>query len=252
MSDIFRSIEIVKKAWVESPYYQSAEKWTDIFWNPGSDFLSYFDELDVSRCADLACGHGWHAERLMRTKGQHIETLYCLDIIETNISITAKRLAKPDKITCILTNGKDFRPIGDGSLTAIYCYDAMVHFSGDIVESYLCDAYRVLRPGGRALLHHSNLNAPRTGHPDNPYGGNPHARNHMTLSLFSSLVLKSGLKIVKTHSRAWGTRAQIASSSTRRPAPRFSIVRRPTMLCTRRRYRFSKRRPRSSFEAEPL
>jgi SAM-dependent methyltransferase len=219
MPDISNSIEAVKQAWIESAYYQNAEKWTGAFWDPASDFRRLFERLDVTRCAELACGHGRHAEQLLRLKPQHVQMLYCLDVIQNNIDVTSRRLAPFPRVRCMLSNGKDFQPIATGELTAIYCYDAMVHFSPDIVESYLADAYRALRPGGRALLHHSNLDAPQTGQrPDSHYGRNPHARNHMTLALFSALAASAGLRILETRARQWGEIADL---------DRLSLLERP-------------------------
>jgi SAM-dependent methyltransferase len=205
MSGIEHSIQTVKRAWIGSPYYKNAEKLTSIFWAPQSNFRRLFEQLDVTRCAELACGHGRHAEQLLREKGAQVELLYCLDVIQDNIDVTAKRLQAFTQVQTILTSGSDFQPIASGSLTSIYCYDAMVHFSPDIVEAYLNDAYRVLSPGGHALLHHSNLDAPKTGQaPGLNYGQNPHARNHMTLPLFVSFASAAGLHILETSALDWG------------------------------------------------
>ncbi len=194
MADVARSVEFIKKAWIESRYYEDAEKWTGIFWHPQSDFRRAFEELDVRRCIELACGHGRHAEQLMHAKGQDVDVLYCLDVVANNVQITSERLASFPQAKCLLIDGQSFAPIEAESITAIYCYDAMVHFSPDIIECYLSDAHRVLRSGGRVLLHHSNLDAPQTGlQTEFHYGRNPHARNHMTLSLLTALVAGSGL-----------------------------------------------------------
>jgi hypothetical protein len=129
MSGIEHSIQTVKRAWIGSPYYKNAEKLTSIFWAPQSNFRRLFEQLDVTRCAELACGHGRHAEQLLREKGAQVELLYCLDVIQDNIDVTAKRLQAFTQVQTILTSGSDFQPIASGSLTSIYCYDAMVHFS---------------------------------------------------------------------------------------------------------------------------
>ncbi len=206
MSDLARSIEIVKRPWAENPYYENAEKWTRIFWEASSDFRQAFDLLDVTHCIELACGHGRHAEQLMLAKGHAVQSLYCLDVVEKNIEVTSQRLAAYPQVQCNLIDGKDFGPIPNRTITAIYCYDAMVHFSEDIIGSYLVDAHRVLKPGGRVLLHHSNLDAPQTGRqPGSDWTRNPHGRNHMTLTLFTSLAAKAGLSILKTKARQWGT-----------------------------------------------
>jgi SAM-dependent methyltransferase len=203
MSNIKKSIETVKQAWISSRYYEDAEKWTYLFWREEGVFKKKFNELDLSRCAELACGHGRHAEQLLQRYSARVQTLYCLDVIEDNIIYTRNRLAMFSNVYFLLISGSDFQPIPSNSLTSIFCYDAMVHFSPDIIEAYLIDASRVLAPKGRALFHHSNLNAPETGLAGKHYGQNPHARNHMTLDLFESLAKKAGLRILETSAIQW-------------------------------------------------
>ena len=204
MTDIRQSIDVVKEAWVGSPYYDDAENWTFLFWEERFPFRRYFESLDVTRCAELACGHGRHAEQLLQLYGDHVEALYCLDVLEENVAFTQKRIGMFAQASVMLVSGSDFQPIASETLTAIFCYDAMVHFSPDIVLSYLVDAARVLVPGGRALLHHANLYAPDTGKPGHHYGNNPNARNHMTLALFEFFAQQAGLRILQTEAMRWG------------------------------------------------
>jgi SAM-dependent methyltransferase len=123
-----------------------------------------------------------------------------MDIHQSNLDTCRERLAAAANVFYALNNGFDFRPIADGSITAIYCYDAMVHFSPDLVASYLRDTTRVLAPGGRALYHHSNYSAPL----ERPYGQNPHARNHMTKALFAELSRQAGLDVLRSEPMDWG------------------------------------------------
>lgn len=196
MNDLRNSVQVVGDPWKISPYYEQAEGMIQIFWNPSTIFRRQFDRLNLESVIELACGHGRHAEQIAARCGR----LTLMDIHEDNISFCRERLKGHANVQFVLNSGFDFRPVEDSSTTAIFCYDAMVHFSPDIVESYLLDARRVLRPGGMALLHHSNYSAPLDQH----YGLNPHARNHMTEQLFRELVGKSDLKIVDTVAIAWG------------------------------------------------
>ena len=202
-TELNESIEIVKKPWIDSPYYDDAEKWTFIFWNDNSNFKKCFDRLDLRYCAELACGHGRHSEQLLQRYADQVQSLYCLDVIENNLEFSANRLSIYKNVELLLISGSDFHPLERDSLTSIFCYDAMVHFSPDIVESYLIDAARVLAPGGRALFHHSNLHAPETGTEGRHYGGNPHARNHMTIDLFAAYASRAGLRILETKAIPW-------------------------------------------------
>jgi cyclopropane fatty-acyl-phospholipid synthase-like methyltransferase len=128
------------------------------------------------------------------------DRLTLMDIHESNLEVCRDRLRMHADIICTRNNGYDFRPIADRSVTAIFCYDAMVHFSPDLVQSYLNDTKRVLTPGGMALFHHSNYAAPE----DRPYGQNPHARNHMTFDLFCSYAASARLAVEKSEILDWG------------------------------------------------
>lgn len=131
--------------------------------------------------------------------------LTLVDIFDSNLEFCRNRLCAYPFIRYIKNNGYSFEPIASQTVTAIYCYDSMVHFSPDIVESYLQDAERILLPGGKALFHHSNYSAPLDRH----YGQNPNARNHMTKELFSSFAAQSDLKVVESKVIDWSTNKEL-------------------------------------------
>jgi ubiquinone/menaquinone biosynthesis C-methylase UbiE len=189
-------IETVSKAWEASSYYADAERWTHAFWDDQTKFRRCFDRLDLSTVVELACGQGRHTERVAPLAQQVI----AIDIFSQNLAVCQERLSSRENVTCLLGDGHSFRPISDASVTAIFCYDAMVHFSPAMVASYLRDAQRILTPGGMVLLHHSNHDAP----PERHYGQNPHARNRMTLEIFSDLAHQARLEIVESLPLPWG------------------------------------------------
>lgn len=190
------SVDHVGEPWKESAYYRDAEQWTFIFWDPGHPFRAWFDRLDLRNVLELACGHGRHAERVAPMAGQ----LTLMDIHEANLEACRARLAAFGNVRYVCNDGYDFQPVPDASLTAIFCYDAMVHFSQDLVAAYLRDAARVLAPGGMALLHHSNYDGPQTPH----YGMNPQARNWMTMGKFRAFAEDAGLEVVESKTLDWG------------------------------------------------
>lgn len=186
----------VAEAWFNSPYYEGAEKYSHMFWDEGRIFKRLFDTLDLTNVIELSCGHGRHAEKSALRAGH----LTCVDIVPDNIEFCRKRLRNFSNVSFLLGNGHSFEGIPSGSVTAIYCYDSMVHFTPDIVTSYLRDTKRVLSKGGRALFHHSNFAAPFDRH----YGQNPHARNHMTKELFGSAANDAGLRVIESVVIDWG------------------------------------------------
>jgi len=196
MNKITQSVEVVAAPWRQSVYYEDAETWTFIFWSEDHPFYPQFKRLDLTVVLELACGHGRHSEIVAGRSGQ----LTLMDVHEENIEYCRTRLAGFRNTMFFTNSGHDFRPITDNALTAIFCYDAMVHFSADIVGAYLRDTARVLKPGGMALYHHSNYPAPLGRH----YGQNLHARNHMTESLFRQFSDEAGLTLVESLPIEWG------------------------------------------------
>jgi ubiquinone/menaquinone biosynthesis C-methylase UbiE len=197
MNDLKKSVETVAEAWKESPYYASAEEWTYLFWKSNTIFRILFDQLDLSNVVELACGHGRHAVQCAKLCGK----LTLLDIFPSHLEKCRERLAGNSNVNYLLGNGYDFTGIKNSSVTAIYSYDAMVHFAPNMVESYMSDAGRILLPGGKFLLHHSNFSAnPASPH----YGLNPHARNHMSYEMLKDFASSTRLKILETVSIQWG------------------------------------------------
>ena len=190
------SAKKIGHAWKESAYYADAEKWTNIiFWNPETVFRTMFDRLDLTTVIELACGRGRHAEKIASKCG----SLALVDIHQENIDFCRSRLGHYRNVSFVKNNGYELSNAPDKSVTAIYCYDAMVHFSPDLVENYLIETSRVLSKDGMALYHHSNYNAPDTV----SYGSNPHARNHMNIELFSEFARNAGLSVLESHAIRW-------------------------------------------------
>jgi ubiquinone/menaquinone biosynthesis C-methylase UbiE len=194
--DLQESVKVVSAPWQTSPYYQEAEKWMHVFWGENTVFKQLFDELNLTHTIELAVGHGRHAE-VVATQA---ETLMVMDVFEENLNVCRERLKQFENINYQKCQGAAFDGVENEWATAIYCYDAMVHFSPDIVESYLQDTYRVLCQGGKALYHHSNYSVATTQH----YGLNPHARNIMSQPLFAELIEKANLHVIKSIVIPWG------------------------------------------------
>jgi ubiquinone/menaquinone biosynthesis C-methylase UbiE len=201
IQNISGEIKEIADPWKGSRYYDDAEKWTFLFWDKSSLFRKAFDQLDLEYTIELACGHGRHAERVA-SRATH---LVLMDVLQENIEFCRSRLAKFSNTEFFVNEGCTYHPVPDNTATAIFCYDAMVHFSPAIVESYLKDTKRVLAKGGRALYHHSNYPAPSDLH----YGQNPHARNHMTQQLFKSMCDAAGLHILSSVPMRWGDIAEL-------------------------------------------
>lgn len=204
-ANLLETVRLVAIPWqyTEHEYFKTAEKNIDCFWNQDSLFRQMFGQLNLSNVVELACGHGRHAVRIAAACG----SLTLIDIFPEHLNKCRNRLAGMSNVHYLLGNGYNFNGISDASVTAIYSYDAMVHFAPAMMKSYLLDAARILVPGGRFLSHHSNYSA----NPDAKdfYSENPHARHHMSYELLTSFAAEAKLEILQSIPMAWGNDVEL-------------------------------------------
>ncbi|HEV7180319.1 MAG TPA: class I SAM-dependent methyltransferase [Candidatus Baltobacteraceae bacterium] len=194
------SVHEVARYWHQDPYYDRAEKsdWLGAFWsldNVNRPFRRLLNTMNLRVTAELACGHGRHAEQIYR----QVPALILIDVVSENVEYCRERFKNASNVAVMQNNGATFQALPDASLTAIYCYDAMVHFEYDVVLSYIKDAARVLQPGGRALFHHSNLSA----FPGRDHRLNPGGRNFMSQELFVHAARRDGFEVVESLIMDW-------------------------------------------------
>jgi SAM-dependent methyltransferase len=193
--DLAKSAQATGSVWKESTYYDRAESWTPMFWDRPEPFRQRFDRLNREAVIELACGHGRHAAQIAGQCGK----LTLVDMHAENIEFCRRRLAGHRNVDYLVNNGFDLWPFPSGQASAVFSYDAMVHFGPDVVGAYLFEIARVLRPGGRALLHHSN----NSDSPQWSQDRNPHARHFMTKGLFDVLARGAGLRVIDALVISW-------------------------------------------------
>jgi SAM-dependent methyltransferase len=193
----------VAQRWKVSPYYDRAERkdWMEAFWSPRGRFRPLFDNLHTRTVVELACGRGRHTAQMLDIPElcDGLEDIYLMDVNEENITSCIERFSDVPFVHSVVNNGYNFQPLKDQSVTAIFCYDAMVHFEYDAVMSYLEDAHRILIPGGRALFHHSNYDKS----PGTKETANPHWRNFMSKNLFAHSAIRAGFKVLEQFLIDW-------------------------------------------------
>jgi ubiquinone/menaquinone biosynthesis C-methylase UbiE len=180
--------------WIpENPYFAQAEPVMARVW---SDMVQPFLRgSDLACVLDLATGHGRNAAQLLAHGARRV---ILVDIQPGNIETCRRRFGDDPRVAYLVNNGYDLRAVGDSSVTLLYCFDAMVHFDSDVVRAYLAEARRVLVPGGRAFLHHSNY---QQGH---DWRAAPHSRAYMSKTLMAHYALKEGLTVVRQRVIDWG------------------------------------------------
>lgn len=167
----------------------------DIFWKNDSLFYQLFSHLNLEKVVELACGRGRHVPEYL-SKAQSI---VLVDILKKNIDYCKQRFCSENIIQYYVNNGFDLKEIESDSCTALFTYDAMVHFEMMDIFQYLLETKRILRKGGKALFHHSN----NTDNYNVTFSSGRHGRNYMSKQLFAHLADRAGLMVLEQHVIDW-------------------------------------------------
>jgi ubiquinone/menaquinone biosynthesis C-methylase UbiE len=84
------------------------------------------------------------------------QKLIAVDTSPTMIELLKERFADESKIEYHLSKGKGLPEIPDASVDAAFSYGVFVHLQHWDIFNYLQELNRVLKPGGKALIQHSN------------------------------------------------------------------------------------------------
>ena len=181
-------------------YFESAENESSInvFWQKDTPFYQEFVKLDLENVIELACGRGRHVPHYIKNAG-HITLV---DILQKNIDMCKDRFKDEDKISYYCNNGFNLEELPSDTYSALFCYDAMVHFEMMDIYEYLKDIFRVLKSGGLALIHHSNnSNDYKASFTNSNYG-----RSFMSETLFAYLAYRCGFTICSQKTIDWGVK----------------------------------------------
>ena len=102
---------------------------------------------------EIAPGYGrWTA--FLKDLCKH---LFVVDLSEKCIEKCRQRFVDCSHISYFVNDGKSLEMIADGSVDFIFSFDSLVHAEDVVLESYVAEIAKKLRPTGAAFLHHSNL-----------------------------------------------------------------------------------------------
>ncbi len=193
-------------------YYEAAEsdEWSARFWEPDGIFSQLFGRLDLTRVLEIAAGMGRHSARIVDRATEIVLTDTSVD----GLAAADERFKDHPHVSTVLSeDGLTIPGLEDESFSAVFSYDAMVHFELEAVASYLAESHRLLRPGGYVLIHHSNLSQA----PGGALANNPGWRNYMTADLFKHLARRRSLEVVEQHVIDWAIPGSDALTLLRKP-----------------------------------
>ena len=182
-------------------YFEMAEPGMDAQWN--SVIWPRIKDFDFSVTLDLAAGHGRNTAKLKALA----KDIYVVDVNQSCIDACKARFGETDgmcRFHYVVNDGYSLAGIPDDSITTLYSWDAMVHFDKLVVQRYVMEFARVLKPGGKAFFHHSNY-----GHvaPDADWRSNPGWRSSTTKEFVADGVRNAGLELLSQDLLDWGGNA---------------------------------------------
>jgi ubiquinone/menaquinone biosynthesis C-methylase UbiE len=108
---------------------------------------------------EIAPGHGRWSEHLI----SRARFVTLVDISPTCLTHCMRRFAAAPNVDYVLTTGSQLPRYAGRHVDFIWSYDSFVHMAPPVIAAYLAEFARVLRHGGKAIIHHANIADP-AGH----------------------------------------------------------------------------------------
>jgi SAM-dependent methyltransferase len=146
--------------WENYDWSHKGEQWsrpwggTEFLWW-GTVLPRIHSFLPASTILEIAPGYGRFTHFLKDLS----HNLIIVDLTERCIQACRERFADTEHISYHVNNGKSLAMIPDQSIDFVFSFDSLVHAESDVIEAYLKQLGKKLKPDGVGFIHHSNLGA---------------------------------------------------------------------------------------------
>jgi SAM-dependent methyltransferase len=152
-----------KQVWDESYRWPEAgDEWSETWGTPSSQWcgslLPRVFPFLKGRILEIAPGYGRWTQFLQT----YCSSLIGIDLAQSCVDYCEKRFADHPNLEFKVNEGLTLPMVEDGAIDFAFSFDSLVHAEADVMGSYVRELARVLRPGGVAFLHHSNLEEVRS------------------------------------------------------------------------------------------
>ncbi|WP_242529146.1 class I SAM-dependent methyltransferase [Methylacidimicrobium sp. B4] len=104
-----------------------------------------------TKVLEIGSGHGRWTSEILGLCGH----IFVVDLSESCLEYCRSRFADRQNISFLQTDGRSLKGIGDAAIDFIWSYDVFVHIDAPTIRAYFEEFHRVLRPKGRAAIHHA-------------------------------------------------------------------------------------------------
>lgn len=153
------SVEENQEAWDASyDWFKQGEEWSSEWGGSesqwyGSIYPRIRRHLPAGRILEIAPGYGRWTNYLK----DHCSELVAVDLAETCVRACRQRFIVDEHLTFHVNDGKSLAMIPSNSIDFIFSFDSLVHAECEVIEGYLNESKRILRPDGVGFIHHSNF-----------------------------------------------------------------------------------------------
>jgi len=113
------------------------------------------DCLPAETILEIAPGFGRWTHYLK----DHCQNLWAVDRVAECIKACQRRFADDARVHCEVNDGRSLSMLPDASVDFVFSFDSFVHMEREIVDAYLSEIAKKLKPGGKGFIHHSNFGA---------------------------------------------------------------------------------------------
>jgi len=157
---------------------------TENLWN--KEIFEYIKDFRGKKILEIAPGFGRITQFLSILASQ----LIVIDLNPLCIEKTKQKLGH--HVLAYFTNdGKSLTNIRNNSQDLVFSFDSFILMNANVIEEYVKEIFRVLKPGGQAFIHHSWL-----------YGGSEYSfentggRSNMSPEQFKEFVENNNMRII--------------------------------------------------------
>lgn len=179
-----------------APFGGTEAMWHGIVWPRVRAFLPCWHALEIGP------GHGRWTQYLRRK----CDRLTVVDVCPECVAACRQRFGDEARLAAVVNDGRSLRMLADDSIDFAFAWEALVHSGRAVVREYLHELARTLRPGGHALIHHSNLGAYRADQVEglDPWRDLRGRSPDLTAALFRDDCRGAGLRCVSQEIIPWG------------------------------------------------
>lgn len=141
---------------------EEGDEWSGMAAHCGQPYLRWkqalLDEFllphvnEATDVVEVAPGHGRWSEALVA----RARSVALVDISPSCLDACRERFSDAASVSYHLTDGSSLPGVADRSVDFVWSFDSFVHIDQPVIEAYAAEFARVLRPGGRVVLHHAD------------------------------------------------------------------------------------------------